>query len=72
MTQQVKIQCLRIENTEYECRYSQELSIEIDEVSNDYIVISVDGENDSTLIKLDKRQVSLLCLNLQELRYEMQ
>ena len=23
------------------------------------------------LIKLDKRQVSLLCLNLQELRYEM-
>jgi hypothetical protein len=71
MTQQVKIQCLNIENTDYKDRYSHELSIEIDEVSNDYIVISVDGENDSTLIKLDKRQVSLLCLNLQELRYEM-
>jgi hypothetical protein len=72
MTQQVKIQCLNIENTDYKGRYFQELSIEIDDVSNDYIVISVDGENDSTLIKLDKRQVSLLCLNLQELRYEMQ
>jgi hypothetical protein len=71
MTQQVKIQCLNIENTDYKGRYFQELSIEIDDVSNDYIVISVDGENDSTLIKLDKRQVSLLCLNLQELRYEM-
>ena len=71
MTQQVKIQCLSIENTDKKGRYTNDLSIEIDEITNDYIVISVDGENDSTLIKLDKRQVSLLCLNLQELRYEM-
>jgi hypothetical protein len=71
MTQQVKIQCLSIENTEYKDRYSNELSIEIDDVTNDYIIISVEGINDCTEIKLDKRQVSLLCLNLQELRYEM-
>ena len=30
MTQQVKIKCLSIENTEYKDRYSNELSIEID------------------------------------------
>jgi hypothetical protein len=70
MTQQVKIQCL-IENTEYKERYANELSIEFDDVTNNYIVISIEGMNDCTEIKLDKRQVSLLCLNLQELRYEM-
>jgi hypothetical protein len=71
MTQQVKIKCLSIENTEYKDRYSNELSIEIDKFNQDCIIIAVEGVNDATEIKLDKRQVSLLCLNLQELRYEM-
>lgn len=71
MTQQVKIKCLSIENTGYDDRYSNELSIEIDKFNQHCIIIAVEGENDATEIKLDRRQVNLLCLNLEELRYEL-
>jgi VCBS repeat-containing protein len=71
MTQKVKIQCSSIKNTDIESRYENELTIEFDDIDENHLAISIDGENDSTIIKLTKREISLLVLNLQELRYEM-
>ena len=71
MTQQVTIQCTSIDNTDIQNRYENELIIEFDDLDESHLGISINGENDSTIIRLSKREISLLVLNLQELRYEM-
>ena len=71
MTQKVTIQCTSIDNTDIQNRYENELIIEFDDLDESHLGISINGENDSTIIRLSKREISLLVLNLQELRYEM-